>query len=240
MEGFVHSIESFGASDGPGIRFILFLQGCNLRCSYCHNRDSWEIKCGTKMSVDSIVKEVLKYKEFHASSGGGITVSGGEPLLQIDFLIELFKACKKQNIHTTLDTSGHFKITEKMLPLLQELLFVTDLILLDIKLMDSKRHAELVGVPNVSILEFGRFISKCGIPLWIRHVLVPELTNREGDLQALRAYIDELQTIERVEILPYHSMGEVKWQQLGYEYPLKDQRTPTKEEVKEAERILKE
>lgn len=239
MEGYVHSIETFGATDGPGIRFILFLQGCNLRCSYCHNRDSWTPRCGTKMNVENIVKQVLRYKEFHISSGGGITVSGGEPLIQIGFLIELFKACKKAGIHTALDTSGHFKITEKTLPLLKELLCVTDLVLLDIKLMDSERHLELVGVGNEVILDFGRFLSKNSIPLWIRHVLVPEITNKEGDLEALRDYIEELESVERVEILPYHSMGELKWNELGYFYPLKGQKVPTEEEILEAEKILK-
>ena len=236
--GYVHSIETFGNVDGPGIRFILFLQGCTLRCKYCHNRDSWKLKDGKQMTIDEIITEVLKYREFFEASGGGITVSGGEPLVQLPFLIRLLKECKKHGIHTNIDTSGGIALTERNVALLTELLTYTDLVMLDVKLMDPEGHKALIGVPNEPILEFGRFVAKSGTPMWVRRVLVPGLSDSEDDLKATAAYIKELQVVERAEILPYHPMGEAKWEQLGYEYPLKGQRVPTKEEVKRAENIL--
>ncbi|MCL1989844.1 MAG: pyruvate formate-lyase-activating protein [Defluviitaleaceae bacterium] len=240
--GHVHSIETFGNVDGPGIRFILFLQGCTLRCKYCHNRDSWKINAGKEMTVDDILTEVLKYREFFDASGGGITVSGGEPLIQLPFLIELFKACKKEEIHTTIDTSGGIRLTNRTEPLLDALLTYTDLVLLDIKLMDPAGHKSLIGVPNDHILAMGRFIADAGTPLWIRRVIVPGLTDDEADLKETADYIKELNqrgTVEKIEVLPYHPMGEHKWAELGLEYPLKGQRAPTSEEMEKAETILK-
>ena len=240
--GYVHSIDTFGSVDGPGIRFILFLQGCTLRCKYCHNRDSWKLNAGKQMTTSEIMTEVLKYREFFDASGGGITVSGGEPLIQLSFLIELFKYCKQHNIHTNIDTSGGIKLSEKNVELLDELLTYTDLIMLDVKLMDPVAHKELIGVSNEHILAFGRYVAKSKTPLWIRRVLVPSKTDDEADLLATAGYIKELNQVgrvERVEVLPYHTMGESKWAELGYEYPLKGQRVPTKEEVEKAENILK-
>ena len=240
--GYIHSIETFGNLDGPGIRFILFLQGCTLRCKYCHNRDSWELNKGKEMTAKEALTEVLKYREFFEASGGGITVSGGEPLIQLPFLIELFKACKKHGIHTNIDTSGGIRLTNQTVPLLSELLEYTDLVMLDVKLMDSKGHKELIGVPNKHILAVGRFIADSQTPLWIRRVIIPGLTDSEEDLKATAEYIKELNKIgmvEKVEALAYHPMGEHKWAELGLEYPLKGQRTPTKEEIKRAEEILK-
>ena len=239
--GIIHSIETFGNLDGPGIRFILFLQGCTLRCQYCHNRDSWKLDAGKEMTVDEVMSEVLKYREFFEASGGGITVSGGEPLIQVPFLIELFKACKEHGIHTNIDTSAGIRLTHRTAPLLDELLQFTDLVMLDVKLMDPEGHKKLVGVPNDHILAVGRFIADSGTPLWIRRVLVPGLTDAEDDLKATAAYIKELNelgTVEKVEVLPYHPMGEHKWTELGVEYPLKGQRAPTKEEVASAQAIL--
>jgi len=237
--GYIHSIETFGNTDGPGIRFVLFLQGCTLRCKYCHNRDSWKLKDGKKMSVNEVITEALKYREFFETSGGGITVSGGEPLMQLPFLIELLRECKKHGIHTNIDTSGGISLTERNIALLTELLEYTDLIMLDVKLMDPEGHKDLTGIPNEHILNFGRFVAKSGTPLWIRRVLVPDLSDSEEDLKATAAYIRELGVVERAEILPYHPMGEHKWAEFGLEYPLKGQRTPTEEEVKRAEEILK-
>lgn len=239
--GHVHSIETFGNVDGPGIRFILFLQGCTLRCKYCHNRDSWKLKEGKEMTVDEMMTEVLKYREFFDASGGGITVSGGEPIIQLPFLIELFKECKKHGIHTNIDTSGGITLTDRNTELLDQLLKYTDLIMLDVKLMDPEGHKELIGVPNKHILDFGRYIAKSKTPIWIRRVIVPGLSDSEEDLKATAAYIKELNqlgTVEKVEVLPYHPMGESKWEELGLKYPLKGQRAPTKEEVKRAEEIL--
>lgn len=239
--GIIHSIETFGNLDGPGIRFILFLQGCTLRCKYCHNRDSWKLDAGYEMTVDEVMSEVLKYLEFFEASGGGITVSGGEPLIQVPFLIELFKACKEHGIHTAIDTSGGIRLSNRTAPLLDELLEYTDLVLLDVKLMDPEGHKKLVGIPNDHILAVGRFIADSDTSLWIRRVLVPGLTDSEEDLKATAAYIKELSelgTVEKVEVLPYHPMGEHKWADLGVDYPLKGQRAPTKEEVVKAQEIL--
>ena len=240
--GYVHSIETFGNVDGPGIRFILFLQGCTLRCKYCHNRDSWKLNTGKEMTVDEVVTEILKYREFFDASGGGLTVSGGEPLIQLPFLIELFKACKQHGIHTNIDTSGGIKLTDQNIELLDKLLNYTDLMMLDIKLMDPKGHEDLIGVPNNHILEFGRYVAKSQTPLWIRRVIVPGLSDDESDLKATAAYIKELNqigNIEKIEALPYHPMGESKWAELGFEYPLKGQRSPTNSEIERAEKILK-
>jgi len=236
---YVNTIESFGNVDGPGIRFVLFLQGCPLRCKYCHNRDSWTMNTGREMSVDDVMKEVLKYREFFETSGGGITVSGGEPLLQMSFITRLFKACKKEGIHTNIDTSGFIPLTGKNKELLDELMAYTDMMMLDVKLMDPVGHKELVGVPNEGILEFGRYVASKGMPLWIRRVLVPGVSDSEEDLRLTAGYIKSLGTVQRVDILPYHPMGEPKWAELGYEYPLKGQRTPTQEEIRRAEEILK-
>jgi len=236
---YVNTIESFGNVDGPGIRFILFLQGCPLRCKYCHNRDSWELNTGREMTVDEVMAEVVKYREFFEASGGGVTVSGGEPLIQIPFLIELFKACKAAGIHTNIDTSGLIRLNERNKALLDELMEYTDMMMLDVKLMDPEGHKELIGVPNDLIHEFGRYVASKGMPLWIRRVLVPGLSDSEEDLLATAEYIKSLGTVERVDVLPYHPMGEPKWEELGFEYPLKGQRTPTKEEVERAEEILK-
>lgn len=240
--GYVHSIETFGNLDGPGIRFILFLQGCTLRCKYCHNRDSWKLNESKQMTVDEVVTEVLKYREFFNASGGGVTVSGGEPLIQLEFLVELFEVLKKYDIHTNIDTSGGIKLTERNTSLFAKLLTHTDLVMLDVKLMDEEGHKELIGTPNAHIHELGRVVAKSGTPLWIRRVLVPGLSDSETDLQATAEYIRELNrlgTVEKVEVLPYHPMGEKKWEELGYDYPLKGQRIPTKEEIEKAERILK-
>ena len=240
--GQIHSIDTFGSVDGPGIRFILFLQGCTMSCKYCHNRDSWKQNAGKEMTTDQVITEVLKYREFFDASGGGITVSGGEPLIQLPFLIELFKACKKHDIHTNIDTSGGILLTKQTIPLLDELLNYTDLVMLDVKLMDSEGHKELTGIPNDHILAIGRFIANSGTPLWIRRVIVPGISDSESDLKATAKYINELNqlgTVEKVEVLPYHSMGERKWAEDGLEYPLKGQQTPTKEEIAKAEEILK-
>lgn len=238
MNGYVHSIESFGSVDGPGIRFILFLQGCALRCGYCHNPDSWDMSEGKKHDVQEIIDEVVKYKEFFDTSGGGITVSGGEPLLQMPFVTELFKECKKRGIHTNIDTSGDLRLSDKRKEQLTELLDVTDMMMLDIKLMDSEGHEKLTGKTNEHILELGRFVASTNTPMWIRRVLVPGVTDGEEDLEKTAEYIRSLKVVEKVEVLPYHSMGEYKWEQMGYEYPLKGKEAPTEEQVKHAEAIL--
>ena len=239
MEGYVHSIESFGSVDGPGIRFILFLQGCGLRCGYCHNPDTFKMVEGKKWTVAAIVEEVLKYRTFFDTSGGGITVSGGEPMLQIPFVTELFKALKQEGIHTNIDTSGDLLLTETKKAQLLELLKYTDMMMLDIKLFDGEAHERLTGKNNEHILEFGRFVSAAGTPLWIRRVLVPGITDSVEDLQQTGAYIRSLETVERVEVLPYHNLGEYKWEKMGMDYPLKGTQAPSPESVEQAEHILK-
>lgn len=239
VKGRIHSIETFGAVDGPGLRYIVFMQGCNLRCLYCHNADTWKMSDGKEVTVQEIVDEVLDYRPFFDASGGGITVSGGEALLQIDFLIELFKECKKHGIHTTLDTSGGpFSRRSSFMDKLNELLKYTDLILLDIKHIDSEKHKKLTGMPNEHILDFANYLSEKKIPVWIRHVLVPTISDFDEDLYRLADFIKTLENVEKIEVLPYHQLGVYKWEQLGLEYKLKDVEPPSKERVDNAERIL--
>ncbi|MDY0276594.1 MAG: pyruvate formate-lyase-activating protein [Acholeplasma sp.] len=234
--GNVHSIETFGAFDGPGIRYVLFLQGCPLRCKFCHNRDTWETHENKLMSVDEVLADYNKYKNFYKK--GGITVSGGEATLQIYFLIELFKEAKKQGIHTCLDTSAGV-FTEKMLPVYDELLKYTDLVLLDIKHIDDEKHKWLVGVSNQKILEFANYLSNKKIPTIIRHVLLPEINSQNEYLERLRTFIDGLENIVGIDVLPYHTKGIMKWKNMGLEYPLPDTKEPSKELIKHAEMILK-
>ena len=239
MNGNVHSIETFGTVDGPGIRYVIFTQGCLLRCQYCHNADTWEIGKGKQMSVEEIMQDLISYLPFIESSGGGITVSGGEPLLQLPFLLELFKECKKMGIHTTIDSSGGCYSTDSLFQeQLTEVLKYTDLILLDLKHINRKKHIKLTGKSNEHILEFARFLSDKNIPVWIRHVLVPTVTDDEKDLNELGDFIASLKNVKKVEILPYHKLGVYKWEALGLQYPLKNIDPPSDEEVDKAYQIL--
>ena len=240
MVGRIHSFESFGTVDGPGIRFVVFLQGCPLRCQYCHNPDTWKAG-GEEHSTEDVVQRALRYKNYFGDKGG-VTVTGGEPLLQIDFVIELFTLLKAKGIHTCVDTSG---ITfRKDDPLCVEkhekLLKVTDLFLVDIKHIDDEACKKLTGQSNGNTLAFAKFLSDHGKKVWIRQVLVPGITDNEEDLKKTRVFIDTLKTVEKVEVLPYHTMGVVKYEKLGLEYPLKDLSAPTKESVEKAKKILRE
>ncbi len=231
----VHSVESFGTVDGPGIRFVIFLQGCSLRCKYCHNRDTWDINGGEYKSVDEIIEKIKNYKNYIIPSGGGVTVTGGEPLLQAKFLVELFKRLKEENIHTCIDTSGMFGITDDI----KKVLELTDLVLLDIKHIDDEKCKKLVGSSNKKELEFARYLSDNGIKMWIRQVLVPGYTDDEADLIKLGGFIRSLKTVEKVQVLPYHSMGKYKWEKLGKKYELEGVREATQEDVKRAENLIK-
>lgn len=231
----VHSVESFGTVDGPGIRFVIFLQGCSLRCKYCHNRDTWDINGGEYKSVDEIIEKIKNYKNYIIPSGGGVTVTGGEPLLQAKFLIEFFKRLKEENIHTCIDTSGMFGITDDI----KKVLELTDLVLLDIKHIDDEKCKDLVGSSNKKELEFARYLSDNGIKMWIRQVLVPGYTDDEADLIKLGEFIRSLKTVEKVQVLPYHSMGKYKWEKLGKKYELEGVREATQEDVKRAENLIK-
>ncbi|MBQ8876180.1 MAG: pyruvate formate lyase-activating protein [Clostridia bacterium] len=240
MTGRIHSFESFGTVDGPGIRFVVFLQGCPLRCQYCHNPDTWGAG-GTEYSVNEVIERALKYRNYFGDQGG-VTVTGGEPLVQIDFVTELFTELKKRGVHTCVDTSGitFNSASAASVEKHEKLLSVADLFLLDIKHIDNDACQKLTGLSNKNTLAFARFLSDHGKKTWIRQVLVPDLTDDEESLARTRAFIDTLQTVERIEVLPYHTMGEVKYQKLGIEYPLKGVEPPTKERVLNAKRILTE
>lgn len=236
--GYIHSTESFGSVDGPGVRFVIFTAGCAMRCQFCHNPDTWHMKTGTPQEADDLIKKALRYRSYWGSEGG-ITVSGGEPLLQIDFLVELFRLAKKNGIHTTLDTSGNpFTREEPFFGKFQELMQYTDLILLDIKHIDEKEHIRLTGHTNKNILDLADYLSEINKPVWIRHVLVPERSDKDEYLIRLRAFLDTLKNIARIEVLPYHTLGEYKWKELGYAYPLTGIEPPTKERIENAEKIL--
>ena len=232
--GLVHSFETFTTVDGPGIRFILFLSNCPLRCKYCHNPDTWACK-GKEYSVDDIVNEILKYKNYYKN--GGVTISGGEPLLQIDFVIEIFKKLKKYNMHTAIDTSG-ITFNVNQIEKFDELNKYTDLYLLDIKEIDEKKHIELTGKSNKNILEFAQYLSKNNKKVWIRHVIVPTINLDKEDLIKTKEFIDTLNNVERVDVLPYHTLGVHKYKDLGLKYPLEGVITPTSEEIKFAKEIL--
>ena len=232
-KGRIHSIETFGTLDGPGIRFVVFMQGCPLRCIYCHNRDTWDVSAGKEYTLDEIVDEMQKYTGFFESSGGGITVTGGEPTLQAEFVTRLFKRCRELNIHTALDTSGFVDLDR-----VEELLGYTDLILLDIKHAIDEKHRKITGVGNEKIKKFAMYTMQKAIPVWIRYVLIPGLTDGEEDLKEAAEFIKQLKNVEKVEVLPYHNMGVYKWEKLGEEYELKDVKEPTDEQVKHSKKIL--
>ena len=236
--GRVHSVETFGSVDGPGIRFLIFLKGCSMRCRYCHNPDTWDPETDDLRTADELLTQAMRYRSYWGREGG-ITVSGGEALLQIDFLTELFRKAKAKGIHTCLDTSGQpFTRREPFFSKFAELMKYTDLLLFDLKQIDDAKHRELTGRTNRNILDCARYLSDIGKPIWVRHVLVPGVTDNDDDLHALRAFIDTLQNVKRVEVLPYHAMGTYKWEQLGIPYTLKDVSAPSEERVRNAEHIL--
>lgn len=236
--GNIHSVETFGSADGPGVRYIVFLKGCNMRCKYCHNPDTWAKTDGELRSPEDVLKQALRYKNYWGKKGG-ITVSGGEALLQIDFVTELFTLAKQQHVNTCLDTSGNpFTREEPFYSKFEELMKVTDLVMLDIKHMDDAAHRELTGQNNTNILDMARCLSDNGKAMWIRHVLVPGITDDEGQLKRLRKFIDTLNTVERVEVLPYHTLGVFKWKELGIPYRLEGVKPPTEEQVQRAREIL--
>ncbi|GIP34161.1 pyruvate formate-lyase-activating protein [Paenibacillus sp. J2TS4] len=239
MKGSIHSIETFGTVDGPGIRYVVFTQGCLLRCQFCHNPDTWIIGQGKEMTVHEIVQDLQSYLPYLQASNGGITVSGGEPLLQIEFLTALFKECKKLGIHTAIDSSGGCYSTEpRFQARLNELLPYTDLILLDLKHIDDEAHRRLTGKTNQHILQFARLLSERKVPVWIRHVLVPGVTDGRDDLERLASFIETLHNLEKIEVLPYHQLGVYKWEALGLKYPLEHVQPPTQESVALAMAIL--
>ena len=221
MQGRIHSLESFGTVDGPGVRFVIFVQGCPMRCAYCHNPDTWEMNAGTLMEPAYLIEQYERNAGFYKD--GGITVTGGEPLMQLDFLIELFTLAKKKKIHTCIDTSGiaynpdNAPLVEKMDRLMQ----LTDLVMLDIKHIDPVKHKELTLQPNKHILEFAAYLNEKQVPMWIRHVVVPGITDDDKYLFELGYFVGQFQNLKALDVLPYHTMGEVKYEKLGIPYRLK-------------------
>lgn len=231
--GKIHSFETFGTVDGPGVRFVIFVQGCKLSCKYCHNRDTWPLRAGIKYSVDEIVEKILHYKNY-IMPNGGVTVTGGEPLLQPDFLIALFTKLRQLGIHTAIDTSGMVIITDTI----KEVLSLTDLVLLDIKHIDDAKCKKLVGHSNKLELEFAKYLSDNNIPMWIRQVIVPGITDDENDLLKLKEFISTLKTVEKIELSPYHELGKYKWEQLGVPYELEGTRTADSDDIDRVKKIL--
>ena len=238
MNGFIHSTESFGTVDGPGVRFVVFLQGCPMRCQYCHNPDTWEMNAGSLRSAQSLIREYERNRAFYRK--GGITVTGGEALMQIDFVLELFTLAKKQDIHTCLDTSGiTYRPGESAYnQKLDQLMAVTDLVMLDIKHIDSDAHKALTGHDNAGILAFARYLAEKNVPVWIRHVVVPGITDDPGQLTRLGEFLGTLPNLQALDVLPYHIMGVTKYQELGIPYPLEGVEPTTKAQAAEAKKRI--
>ena len=240
MKGYIHTQESFGTVDGPGLRYVVFFQGCPMRCQYCHNPDTWEGRKGTEVTLDEILMNYNKNRSFYTK--GGLTVTGGEPLLQIDFLLELFKKASEQKIHTCLDTSGftyhpgQSVYNEK----LDEQMKYTNLVMLDIKHIDPAKHKILTGQENKGILAFAKYLEEKNIPLWIRHVVVPGISDDKNDLKNLGRFIGSLKNLKALDVLPYHTMGVNKYKELGIPYPLEGLEALPKEKAAEAKRIILE
>ncbi|MGF1703046.1 pyruvate formate lyase 1-activating protein [Photobacterium makurazakiensis] len=235
VKGRIHSFESCGTVDGPGIRFIVFLQGCLMRCQYCHNRDTWDLDDGKEITVDELIKEATSYRHFMNASGGGVTASGGEAMLQPEFVRDFFRKAQAQGIHTCLDTNGYVR---KHTDVIDEVLDATDLVMLDLKQLDDTIHQNLVGVPNKRVIDFARYLQQRGQKTWIRYVIVPGYTDDEKSAHLLGDFIKDMDNIEKVELLPYHQLGEHKWEAMGYNYPLTGVSPPSKETMENIKSII--
>lgn len=230
----IHSVETFGTVDGPGIRFVIFFQGCHLRCQYCHNRDTWNCHLGETVILEDLITRIQRYTNYFKASGGGVTLSGGEPLLQIDFVLNLLKKLKALGIHTCIDTSGMFDLNDKIM----EVISLADLFLIDIKHIDPNKCKQLVGFSNEKELAFAKEVSNQGKDLWIRQVIIPTLTDDRNDLIQLKEFLSSLKTVKKVELLKYHNLGKFKWEKLGCKYPLENIPLATDEDIQKAKRIL--
>ncbi|GIU44861.1 pyruvate formate lyase 1-activating protein [Shewanella colwelliana] len=237
VKGRIHSLESFGTVDGPGIRFIAFMQGCLMRCQYCHNRDTWDLHEGREVEVDELMEQIISYRPFLESSGGGVTASGGEAILQAEFVSELFKACKTQGIHTCLDTNGFVR---KYTPVIDELLENTDLVLLDIKHIDDDKHIELTKVSNHRTLQFAQYLQQKQQKTWIRYVVVGGFTDDIDSAKKLAEFIKPMSNVEKVELLPYHELGKHKWEAMGEEYELSNISPPSRATMDQIKQIFLE
>ncbi|WP_133407431.1 pyruvate formate lyase 1-activating protein [Parashewanella tropica] len=233
--GHIHSVESFGTVDGPGIRFITFLQGCLMRCQYCHNRDTWDLDGGKDIEISELMEQVLSYRSFLDASNGGVTASGGEAILQPEFVAEWFAACKKEGIHTCLDTNGFVR---KYTKAIDDLLDNTDLVMLDIKQMDDDKHILLTKVSNHRTLQFAEYLAKRNQPTWIRYVVVGGYTDDIESAQKLADFIKPMKNVEKVELLPYHELGKHKWEALGDHYQLDTISPPSKETMEEVKKVF--
>ncbi len=236
ITGRIHSVESFGTVDGPGIRFIAFMQGCLMRCQYCHNRDTWDLDGGKEVQVDELMSQIISYRHFLDASNGGVTASGGEAILQAEFVAELFKACKKEGIHTCLDTNGFVR---KYTPVIDELLDNTDLVLLDIKQMNDDKHIELTKVSNQRTLLFAEYLAKRNQPTWIRYVVVGGFTDDEVSALQLAEFIKPMKNIEKVELLPYHELGKHKWEAMGETYQLAGISPPSRDTMEKIKTVFR-
>lgn len=238
MDGHIHSVESFGTVDGPGVRFVVFCQGCPMRCKYCHNPDTWQMGTGMRMSPQELIAQYERNRAFY--SRGGITVTGGEPLMQIDFLLELFRLAKEKQIHTCIDTSGVTYVPGESAynRKLDELMMLTDLVMLDIKHIDQEAHCALTGHPNGGILAFAKYLEEKGIPLWVRHVVVPGVTDDPAQLYRLGQFIGGLSNLKALDVLPYHTMGVEKYREMGIAYPLEGVKALPAAKAKEAKEII--
>ena len=235
LTGKLHSFESCGTVDGPGIRFIVFTQGCPLRCKYCHNPDTWDIKDAKyERDIEFTINEIKKYKPFFRN-GGGLTITGGEPFVQLNYIEALFKRSKEEGIHTAVDTSGYI-FNDRV----KEVLEYVDLVLLDIKSIDPHTYKELTGVELENTLKFAKYLDSIGKPTWIRHVVVPGITDKKENLEKLADYVSKLKNVEKIELLPFHQLGTHKWEEMNLEYPLKDIKEPTAEEMKDARQIFRD
>ena len=234
IKGKVHSFETCGTVDGPGIRFVLFMQGCPLRCKYCHNPDTWKIDEGKSVDSDFLMGEIRKYKSYMRFSGGGVTITGGEPLMQPEFTLDIIKKCKAEGIHCAVDTSGFSSIE-----IIKKVLGEADLVLLDLKCMDKEMHKLLTGVEFELIFKTADYLSSINKSVWIRHVLVPGITDSDEQLHKLGQYVSKMKNVEKVEILPFHKMGEYKWEEMGYKYELSETKSPSAERVDNALKIIR-
>lgn len=234
--GLIHSYESFGAVDGPGVRFIAFLHGCPFRCVYCHNPDTWASEAAIRATPEEVLARALRYRSYWREEGG-ITVSGGEPMMQPEFVAELFELAKAKGVTTCIDTAAAcFSRGNKAI---ERMLETTDTVLLDIKHIDTVQHRRITGHGNERVLDCARYLAEKGIAVWIRHVLVPGWTDDDASLAALGEYVRSLGNVKRVDILPYHTMGETKWQRLGLDYPLKGVLPPSEDAIARATASLR-
>ncbi len=233
--GRIHSVESCGTVDGPGIRFIVFTQGCLMRCQYCHNRDTWDLDGGKEITVEELMRDITSYKHFMNASGGGVTASGGEAMLQPEFVRDLFRACQAEGIHTCLDTNG---LIAKHTEAVDEVLDAADLVMLDLKQINNDIHKVLVGVSNQRPMQFAEYLAKRNQTTWIRYVVVPGMTDDADSAHRLGKFIEPMKNIQKVELLPYHELGKHKWKALGHEYPLDGVSPPPKETMDMIQGIL--